>query len=264
MGRHSMRWATLALALALASGARAEPPFSGTAFLDPDIITAASPTRFLAAVPAGQAMRTMFDRRINAFASYNAYLFNASYADGLQIEFQVNPEFGSTGAAQAVVDFYAPIIGRLPRALRQDVQTSWIHQGDEPFGGGNNNLLIHTGQLAQTYIDLGALEEILAHEAAHTSLDADLASSPAWLAAQAADPEFISTYARDNPTREDVAESLVPWLALQCARDRIDAEVAATIEASIPNRLALFEAAALELAPLECNPVRIHRDGFEG
>jgi hypothetical protein len=264
-GRPSTRFtAALALLLAPASGVHAEPPFSGTAFLDPDIITAATPTRFVAAVATGQAPRMMFDRRLNAFASYNAYLFQASYADGLQIEFQVNPEFGSVAAAQAVVEFYAPIIGRLPRGLRQDVQTSWIHQGDEAFGGGNNNLLIHTGALAQTYIDLGALEEVLAHEATHTSLDAELASSAAWLAAQAADPDFISTYARDEPAREDVAESLVPWLALQCARERIDPEVAATIETTIPNRLAVFDAAALDLAPLDCDPDRVYRDGFEG
>lgn len=264
-GRPSRMFAAaLVLLLGPACGVRAEPPFGGTAFLDPDIITAATPTRFLSAVPAGQAMRTMFDRRINAFASYNAYLFEASYSDGLQIEFQVNPEFGSVAAAQAVVDFYGPIIGRLPRGLRQDVRTSWIHQGDEAFGGGNDNLLIHTGALAQSYIDLGVLEEILAHEATHTSLDAALASAPAWLAAQAADPDFISTYARDNPTREDVAESLVPWLALQCARDRIDPQVATTIEATIPNRLAVFDAAAIELAPLECDPARIYRNGFEG
>ena len=39
-------------------------------------------------------------------------------------------------------------------------------------------------------------------------MDGPHAASAGWLAAQAADPEFISTYARDNPTREDIAESL--------------------------------------------------------
>ena len=69
----------------------------------------------------------------------------------------------------------------------------------QPFGGGNNNLLIHTGQGAQ-YEASGILEETFVHEAAHTSLDAVHASSAGWIAAQQADPNFISTYARDNAT----------------------------------------------------------------
>ena len=253
----------LLASLVLAAPACATPPFSGTVFLDEDIIPSDSPTRFVSASYAGQAQRTMFDRRLNAFASFNAYLFQASYSDGLQIEFQVNPEFGSVQAAQDVVAFYAPVIGRLPRALRVQVQTSWIHQGDEAFGGGNDNLLIHTGSLAQLYIDLGVLEETLAHEAVHTSLDGAHAAAPGWLAAQASDAEFISEYARDNPTREDVAESFVPWLGVACARSRLDPAVAATIEATIPARLAYFEALALDLAPYECAPERVFRSGFE-
>lgn len=264
MDGHTVRGG-IGLALCLASMAcAAVPPFSGTVFLDEDIIRAGDPTRYAGLVATGQGPRLMFDRRLNAFAMFDAYLFLASYSDGLQIEFQVNPEFGSVAAAQQAAEFYAPVIGRLPRALRSQVQTSWIHQGDEAFGGGNNNLLIHTGALSQLYVDLGVLEEVLAHEASHTSLDGPHAASAGWLAAQAGDAEFISTYARDNPTREDVAESFVPWLGVTCARVRMDPDVVATIEATIPARLAYFEAQAFDLAPLECDAERIHRDGFEG
>jgi hypothetical protein len=51
-------------------------------------------------------------------------------------------------------------IGRLPTVLRSQLRTVWIHQGVEPFGGGNNNLLIHTGQ-ADLYYASGILEETL-------------------------------------------------------------------------------------------------------
>ena len=37
-------------------------------------------------------------------------------------------------------------MGRLPTALRAEVETVWIHKGVEPFGGGNYNLLIHTSK----------------------------------------------------------------------------------------------------------------------
>ena len=118
----------------------------------------------------------MFDRRVNNWITVDAYLFQASFDDGVTTEIQVNPEFGSAAASQTIAEFYAQVIGRLPTALRRDVRSIWIHQGVAPFGGGNNNLLIHVGQ-ADRYVADGILEETLVHEAAHTSLDAQHAAS---------------------------------------------------------------------------------------
>ena len=66
-------------------------------------------------------------------------------------------------------------------------------------------MLIHTGQSID-YENQGILEETLVHESTHTSLDGKYANAPEWLAAQEADNTFISTYARDFPEREDLAE----------------------------------------------------------
>jgi hypothetical protein len=226
-----------------------EPPFAGTIFIDPDIITPSDPSTFLGLTYEGRGARTMFDRRVGGWITTEAYLFDAAFDDGLGVEVQVNPEFGSATAGEALAVQYARAIGRLPTALRQDLRTVWIHQGVEPFGGGNNNILIHVGQ-AERYIADGILEETLAHEAAHTSLDARHATAPGWLAAQAADPVFISTYARDFPTREDVAESYVPYLAVRYRADRITASLRATILAAIPNRIAYFDGLALPMHPI--------------
>jgi len=122
-----------------------EPPFGGTIFIDPDIITSSDPTTFQNMSYEGQDSRTMFDRRVNAFITLNPYLFNANFDDGLTAEIQVNPEFGSEDDALPEAEKYAVVIGRLPTALRIRVETVWIHKGTEPFGGGNDNLLIHTG-----------------------------------------------------------------------------------------------------------------------
>ena len=87
----------------------------------------------------------MFDRRQNAFVTYNAFLFDATFTDGFSVEIQVNPEFQTRQAAQQEADKYSRLIGQLPRALRQpELQPVWIHKGDELFGGRNNNVLIHT------------------------------------------------------------------------------------------------------------------------
>ena len=246
----------LPLALALlfgsaplpAGGGPCTPPFSGTIFIDPDIILPTDPTTHLATTPTGQGQRTVFDRR-SGWITMNAYLFEATYSDGPPIEVQVNPEFGSVAAAEGFALQYASAVGQLPRVLREDIDELWIHAGVFPFGGGNDSILIHTGQGAN-YIANGILEETLVHEAVHTSLDAVHGSAPAWLAAQAQDNCFISTYARDNPTTEDVAESYLTALAVTIRADRISTALAQTIEAAIPARLAYFAAQDFDLFPL--------------
>ncbi len=238
----------MTLAALINGTVQAFPPFSGTIFIDPDIITSSDPTTFLEAPYAGRGMRQMFDRRVG-WTLVNAYLFDASFDDGLTSEIQVNPEFGSMAAASVEALTYGPIIGRLPTSLRADAQTVWIHQGIQPFGGGNNNLLIHTGQ-ADLYMADGILEETLVHEAGHTSLDANHASAPGWLSAQTADDEYISTYARDNSNREDIAESILPYLAVRHRLDRISPSLANTISQTIPNRIDYFDSLLLDMYPL--------------
>ena len=226
------------------------PPFSGTIFIDPDIITAADPTTFVGLTAKGQGLRSMFDRRVGAFVQLQAYLFDATFSDGLMAEVQVNPEFGSVDAARAYAEKYAPAIGRLPRALRVSVATVWIHEGVNPFGGGNNNLLIHDGQ-GDLYIAQGILEETFVHEATHTSLDAAHASSSGWLTAQTRDGNFISTYARDFPTREDLAETFLTWLAVRYRSARITPALANTITQTVPNRLLYFDSLGLNILPIQ-------------
>lgn len=226
------------------------PPFGGTIFIDPDIITESDPTTFLGLEFIGQEPREMFDRRVDDWITRDAFLFEATFDDGLTVEVQVNPEFGSAEEAGPIAEFYADVVGRLPTALRLDVETMWIHGGDEPFGGGNDNLLIHVEQ-GDRYIAEGILEETLVHEAAHTSLDAAHAAALGWVAAQNADPTFISTYARDNPGREDIAESFLPYLAVRYRADRISEVLFQTIVGTMPNRIAYFDGLGLDMHPIQ-------------
>jgi len=202
----------------------------------------------------------MFDRRVNAFVVFNAFLFNATFSDGLTTEIEVNPEFGTAAAAQVEAEKYGSAIGQLPRALRTNVQSVWIHRGVELFGGGNNSILIHTGQ-ADLYTADGFLEEALVHEGTHTSVDPTNAATPGWLAAQAADADFISTYAMDFPDRDDVAESFLPYLALRYRQDRIPASLAAAIAMTIPNRIAYFDAQSFDVSPITAGPAAVPEPG---
>jgi len=226
------------------------PPFGGTIFLDPDIITVTDPTSFQTLTSNGQGPRTMFDRRVDNWITADAYLFLVTYDDGLKMEVQVNPEFESSALAEVEAEKYAIAIGRLPTSLRQDVQTVWIHKGVNLFGGGNNNILIHIGQ-ADLYENDGILEETLVHEAAHTSLDATHANAPGWVDAQQADPAFISTYAQDNPTREDIAETFLLYLAVKYRSDRISDSLKETITNTMPNRIKYLDNQTWNLHPIK-------------
>lgn len=242
----------------------AQSPYSGTIFIDPTIITAADPTTFVSSTYTGQGTRTVYDRRVNAFININAYLFNIVWSDGITSEAQINPEFGSIAAASAEATKYGTIVGRLPACLRVDVDALWIHKGVQPFGGGNRSILIHTGQSALYEAD-GILEETLVHEAAHTSLDAAHAAAAGWLSAQASDAKFISTYAADNPTREDIAESFLTWLAIRQATIRISQLNVTKITQAIPNRISYFDSKSFNMFPLLMfNPLPIHLTSFEG
>jgi len=220
------------------------PFWSGTA-ISPDfkdVIKNTDPTTFTPMLTdAGQEIRyNIFDRRINSFINLNVYLFNAEYSDsGLKIEIQVNPEFSSQDTAREHAEKYAIVIGRLPKALRRHVETVWIHDGKQPFGGGNNNLLIHVEQ-GNDYIDNEILEEIIFHEACHTSLDGLYANDPNWISSQKKDNRYISTYAKDFPEREDIAESFLAYFAVTYRKDRISSNTYDKIILTIPNRINFF------------------------
>ena len=223
----------------------ADPPYHGTVWIDPDIITSSDPTAFQDIIAAGRGERTMYDRRVSGWITVNAYLFNAQFDDGLTAEIQVNPEFGSASAAMVEANKYGRVIGQLPTVLRTDVETVWIHKGNHPLGGGNDNILIHVDR-AENSKKKGFLEEELVHEGAHTSLDSTHSEAPDWIAAQKADSNYISTYARDYPKREDIAESFLSYLAVRYRSARVSPFYEQTILKTIPNRIAYFDAQSFD------------------
>ncbi len=223
------------------------PPYSGTAFLDPDIINASDPSVFVSSTYLGRGYRNMYDRRADATIRVYAFLFRVSYNDGTTIEAQVNPEFGTSAAAGIEAQKYGRMAGQLPAILRKNIKMLWIHKGNADFGGAPNAIVIHTDR-AVAYGD--NIEEILIHESAHTSLDVDHAAAPIWQLAQSLDGEFISDYANEYPDREDVAESFLTFLAVRYKLDRISGTDATTIQQTIPWRLEYFDNQHFDMTPV--------------
>ena len=242
--------AVCALVFLIAAGAAlaADPPYYGTIFIDPGIVTEADPTAYQGLDNARQRQRFVFDRRPDAWSTVSMYVFDVHYDDGLLIEAQVNPEFGGVAAAREQAERYARMVGQLPRGLRIGVRTLTIHRGNELLGGGGHDILIHT-EHAEASMQKGVLEEELMHEAAHSSLDTDHKTDPAWLEAQRADGNFISEYARDFPNREDIAESFNAYFIARQRADRVPASTLRTIERTMPKRIAYFAAQRLDMYP---------------
>lgn len=94
------------------------------------------------------------------------------------------------------------------------------------------------------------MEETLIHEATHTSLDMSHSKNRDWLKAQNKDPEFISTYAKEHPIREDLAETFLLYFALKYKEDRIPDDMKSIIENTIPNRLKYLDKTKFELFPV--------------
>lgn len=241
----------------------AEPPFFATASISPHDITEADLAALRSSTFAGRGERVIWNYRVFDWITVEAYLFEAQ-TGGSVVEFQVNPEFKSE-AARAEVDAYAPPLGRLPAVLLSRLGSVHVNAGrpEHPdallplrarqvFGGNwfNRSIRIHTGW-GEEYIRDGLLEEVLFHEGAHVSVDELVRDTPEWRAAQEADGEFISAYARDNPDREDVAESLLPYFAVKFRPQSLTASDREIIEATIPGRLAVFDAQGLTGAHME-------------
>lgn len=196
----------------------------------------------------------MPDSRSDINNLVSAYVFIADY-ENQSIDFYVNPEIGDQAAAEQEVSFYAEVIGRIPLFLRDGINSIngvslvYLHQGFEPLVGNQNYLAIYTDRAGEL-IAQGILEEVLIHESAHVSLDSDLANSSEWLTAQSVDGNAISQLAYDLGNDEDVAESLLAYIAVQFRANRLPASVEDTILATIPNRIDYFNSRAFAMNPI--------------
>ena len=229
----------------------AEPPFGSTNHLAN--IASNDPTTYIGSVYEGVGERIgPYGFSFEETVTVEAYLFRANYTDGPSVEFQIHPEFGSMKASSTAVEFYGPIIGQLPYAVRNGLKNIWVINGDgDRMLGGHGGIYTHYGldqrNVQPQYGEI--LEEKLAHEASHASLDDLYKNSKRWLEAVAADGQSISVYGRDNPI-EDPTQSFLAWLGLRYRPDRLTAWERQMIAETIPNRIAFYDSLHLNVEPM--------------
>lgn len=223
----------------------------GTVFLTSDALTPESPSDFIEVTFTGLAEVQTFDRRVNEFVTNPSHVFTATFRCAPEpVDVVVNAEF-SEEQALLEAERFARLLGQMPVGLRGLVREIWVHDGNEAAGGGNESILIHSAYADE---NKDFLEEVFAHEGAHTSLDYDaggVVDQALWAEAVASDGQFVSGYAAEFPDREDIAESYGAFLIWALHRDQgLFPESAAGIEALIPARLQYFESLGADFGPL--------------
>jgi len=101
---------TTLLLLIASTPSFAQPPYQGTIWIDPDIITADDPSAFESLTYVGRGNHVVYDRRVPGWVTINAYLFDVVWDDGIQSQAQINPEFGSINAATIEAEKYGRAI----------------------------------------------------------------------------------------------------------------------------------------------------------
>jgi hypothetical protein len=218
------------------------PPYSSTVYIDPNWITSDDPSAYKGKTYLGRETVTMFDRRINSWVNVDTFSYALDFGEEVNVVGRVNTEFSEAEASQ-IVEKWANVLGQMPLVLLARLGELHLQPGDEYMGGNDStnptHVLIHTEHADRNYTNGWAEEEIL-HELSHATLQ-HLQSTKSWLNAQTNDPCYISSYAQNNSDREDVAESLAPYLVARLRADRLSAIDEANITRCIPNRVAVFD-----------------------
>ena len=92
-----------------------------------------------------------------------------------------------------------------------------------------------------TRISNNDLEETVFHESVHASLDSTYLRSQAWLDAQRSDGTFVTQYAKNNPDKEDMAESAIFAYTMLKHPGRLSRDIEDWVRIYMLNRYMFFE-----------------------
>jgi len=218
------------------------PPFWGTVHAMPNTILDTDPTAFVSVSTASDGIVDLMWGPDGWSRQVPAWQFTAKFKDSQDVIISFDKDVGDATFCAPHALKFAEAVGRTPAYTRTDFIGLDIRPGSygNPSGcnawGGRGVITMCLG-VGLTLIDDGNLEELFLHEGSHISLDRLIEGTDEWLCARQQDKAFISTYARDNVAREDVAETLTPWYAVTHSSSRVPAATIKKIKEAIPARL---------------------------
>ena len=233
-----------------------EPPFGGTMWDLPDLIKSSDYTIYSTSSYQGIETRLFYDKSIPDFINYPAHVYKVNFGDDLSIDFEIYTEFTQQEAGN-IEQKYAPLIGQLGKDLRKNIISFEFLKGQEVASAQRTddlnyaNITFHTEWLTsvvETRSDGDKTEELLIHESAHLSIDPYVYGQQEWTDAVNLDGNYLSTYAKDNPNSEDVAETFQAYIAVKYFPDRISNSLRDTILSVCLNRFKYFDSLNLDLS----------------
>ena len=155
----------------------------GTIFVNGHWIDEHDPNSFEKVVLLPQITEArMYDRRDNRKLSRRAWVYDLHLSD--QVMYPGAPtqhirvavqkdDYPTEAEALSLAVEYGKAVGRLPYALRWNVNHLTINGGENLWGGGGHGLLVHAGysHLYKEFHKGDIIDETMVHEAGHTSLD---------------------------------------------------------------------------------------------
>ena len=233
-----------------------DPPFAGTLWELPDLISSSDYTVFSTSIYEGIETRLFYDEAITDFINYPAHIFKVNFGDGLSIDFEIYSEF-SEQEAISIEQKYAPIVGQLGKELRKNIKSIEFLKGDSVASAQRSNDLSYANitfhidwlsNIVETRPDGDKTEELLIHESAHLSIDPYVYDQQGWIDAVSLDNNYISTYAKENPDSEDVAETFQAYIAVKYFPERISNSLRDTILSVCLNRFKYFDTLNFDLS----------------
>ena len=232
-----------------------EPPFGGTMWDLPDLIKSSDYTIYSTSSYQGIETRLFYDKSIPDFINYPAHVYKVNFGDDLSIDFEIYTEFTLEEAGN-IEQKYAPLIGQLGKDLRRNIKSFEFLKGEEVASAQRTddlnyaNITFHTDwlTLVETRFSGDRTEELLIHESAHLSIDPYVYGQQGWTDAVNLDGNYLSTYAKDNPNSEDIAETFQAYIAVKYFPDRISNSLRDTILSVCLNRFKYFDSLNLDLS----------------
>ena len=233
-----------------------DPPFAGTMWDLPDLIKSSDYTVYSSSTYQGILDRLFYDKSIPDFITYPAHVYKVNFGDDLSVDFEIYSEFTQEEASN-LEQKYAPLMGQLGKELRKNIKSIEFLKGEEVASAQRSNdlsyanITFHAGWLnntVETRPDGDRTEELFIHEAAHLSIDPYVYGQQGWTDAVNLDGNYLSTYAKDNPDSEDVAETFQAYIAVKYFPERITSSLRDTILSICLNRFKYFDSLNLDLS----------------
>lgn len=209
---------------------------------DIDFIKDSDPNAFSNIQYIGQDDKEMPDSRTDVLFDIGTYIFEVSFSNGGVIEVWAHSSFGDEFAAQEYADKLTNRLGKLPEFMRNTISHIVLHKGNAgAFAESEGHFFVLYSENMDVRISNNDLEETIFHESIHAALDFEYLQSSEWSQAQQNDNAFITQYAKENPNKEDMAESALFAYTMIKYPNRLSSEIETWVNTNIPNRYTFFE-----------------------